>query len=229
MKDLIRCIKLMRYALQLKMILILTVLFFILGIAFEMTDFGTPGTISIGALYLALCGMYFYQLVFTPTVSKMIQTSPLKKKLQTSGPIIVSFSASMIFLTIYIIIRCIRITPDFLVENNLTSAKAYSAILFAGFCSCIFLIYLSFSYKSFIFSLVLVFGSLAVLLYFGGTDMIQDISTKLLVGESPVLIIITSYGLTIAGSVIGYFLSLLFYKNDISELAVRYALRQAQK
>ena len=46
--------------------------------------------------------------------------------------------------------------------------------------------------------------------------------------NSPLMIIIVSLAIIIAGAVIGYILSLLLYKKPISEMAVRYALRQAQ-
>ena len=80
MKTLITYFKMMKYALQAKLILVLTLFFFIFGIVFELLDFTRAGSsYSLAALYLALTGMYFYQLVFSSTVSKLVQSSPLKK------------------------------------------------------------------------------------------------------------------------------------------------------
>ena len=230
MKDIIKGFKLFRYGLQAKMIIILAIIFFVLGILFEFTDFSGSNLFSLSALYLSLTGMYIYQLVFTTTVSKLTQSSPLKKKLQTSIPMIVTLCTSLFVLTVYVIIRCFRMTPEFVEDNDITWVNAYSTILFMAIFIFTFLVYCSFSYKSFIFSLIVLISIFVLYVAVANTAFsIPNFCAKLLVdGNSPVLIIIVSYALVILGGVVGYFISLLFYKKDICEMAVRYALRQAQ-
>ena len=232
MKDLVKYFKMMKYALQAKMIFILAIIFFVLGILFEFGDFsGHNSSYSLSCLYLALTAMYFYQLVFSTTVSKLVQSSPMKRKLQTVGPAAVTLITSLLTFTVYVVIRLIRITPQFLEDNGTTYANAYSTILFMAVWYFLFSVYLSISYKSYIISIVIVAVSVIAVLVFGSTtDIFINITDKLLIGESnPVLLIAVSLGVILVGSLVGYIISLLLYKKPISDMAVRYALRQASK
>lgn len=232
MKDLVKYFKMMKYALQAKMIFILAIIFFVLGILFEFGDFsGHNSSYSLSCLYLALTAMYFYQLVFSTTVSKLVQSSPMKKKLQTVGPAAVTLITSLLTFTVYVVIRLIRITPQFLEDNGTTYANAYSTILFMAVWYFLFSAYLSISYKSYIISIVIVAVSVIAVLVFGSTtDIFINITDKLLIGGSnPVLLIAVSLGIILIGSLVGYVISLLLYKMPISDMAVRYALRQASK
>jgi hypothetical protein len=232
MKDLVKYFKMMKYALQAKMIFILAIIFFVLGLLFEFGDFsGHNSSYSLSCLYLALTAMYFYQLVFSTTVSKLVQSSPMKRKLQTVGPAAVTLITSLLTFTVYVVIRLIRITPQFLEDNGTTYANAYSTILFMAVWYFLFSAYLSISYKSYIISIVIVAVSVIAILVFGSTtDIFINITDKLLIGGSnPVLLIVVSLGIILIGSLVGYIISLLLYKMPISDMAVRYALRQASK
>ncbi len=231
MKDFVKYIKMMRYALQFKMIIILSALFFVFGIIFEIAGMGaTDSSYSLPALYLALTGMYFYQMVFSCTVSKMVQSSPMKKKLQVTGPILITFISSLIVFAVYVALRLIKITPEFLYDNNITYPRAYSTIPFMAVWLFIFFVYMAFSYRSFILSMVFIFLTIIGILGFSfKTEIFIRMSENLIGADnSPLMIIIVSLAIIIAGAVIGYILSLLLYKKPISEMAVRYALRQAQ-
>lgn len=232
MKDLVKYFKMMKYALQAKMIFILAIIFFVLGILFELTDFSNhSSSYSLASLYLALTAMYFYQLVFSTTVSKLVQSSPMKKKLQTVGPTAVTLITSLFTFTVYVVIRLIRITPQFLEDNSTTYANTYSTILFMAVWYFLFSAYMSISYKSYIISIVIVAVSVIAILVFGSTtDIFINITDKLLIdGSNPVLLIAVSLGIILIGSLVGYIISLLLYKKPISDMAVRYALRQASK
>lgn len=232
MKDLVKYFKMMKYALQAKMIFILAIIFFVLGILFEFGDFSDhSSSYSLASLYLALTAMYFYQLVFSTTVSKLVQSSPMKKKLQTVGPTAVTLITSLFTFTVYVVIRLIRITPRFLEDNGTTYANTYSTILFMAVWYFLFSVYMSISYKSFIISMVIIAVSVIAILLFGSTtDVFINMTDKLLIGGSnPVLLIAVSLGIILIGSLVGYVISLLLYKKPISDMAVRYALRQASK
>ena len=232
MKDLVKYFKMMKYALQAKMIFILAIIFFVLGILFEFTDFsGHSSSYSLACLYLALTAMYFYQLVFTTTVSKLVQSSPMKKKLQTVAPTVVTLITSLFTFAVYVTIRLIRITPQFLEDNNTTYTNTYSTILFMAVWFFLFSVYLSISYKSFIISMVIIAVSVIAVLAFGSTtNIFINITGKLLInGSNPVLLIAVSLALILLGTLVGYVISLLLYKKPISDMAVRYALRQASK
>ena len=125
----------------------------------------------------------------------------------------------------------IRITPQFLEDNGTTYANTYSTILFMAVWYFLFSAYMSISYKSYIISIVIVAVSVIAILVFGSTtDIFINITDKLLIGGSnPVLLIVVSLGTILIGSLVGYIISLLLYKKPISDMAVRYALRQASK
>ena len=232
MKTLVNYFKIMKYALQAKMIFILSIVFFVLGILFELMDFSDHNSsYSLACLYLALTAMYFYQLVFSTTVSKLVQSSPMKKKLQTVGPVVVTLITILFTFTVYVVIRLIRITPEFLERNDTTYTNTYSTIIFMAAWFFLFSLYMSISYKSYIFSIVLIAASVAALLFFGSTtDIFRTLTEKLLIdGSNPVLLIVVSVAIILIGSLIGYVISLLLYKKPISDMAVRYALRQASK
>ena len=232
MKDLVKYVKMMRYALQFKMILVLAIIFFVFGILFEVVGFSDSGSsYSLAALYLALTGMYFYQLVFSTTVSKMVQASPMKKKLQVTGPVLITFITSFIVFAIYVAIRLIKVTPEFLADNNITYPRAYSTIPFMAGWLFIFFIYMAFSYRAYILSIIFIAVTVIGILGFSSkTEIFIRLSENLIGADnSPLILILVSLAIMILGAIIGYILSLLLYKKPISDMAVRYALRQASK
>jgi hypothetical protein len=71
---------------------------------------------------------------------------------------------------------------------------------------------------------------IAVLVFGSTTNVFINITGKLLInGSNPVLLIAVSLGLILIGALVGYIISLLLYKKPISDMSVRYALRQASK
>lgn len=121
-------------------------------------------------------------------------------------------------------------TPEFLEENGFTWINAYSTILFMGIFIFVFLVYCSFSYKSFVFSLILLIGIFALYIAVYDTQFsIANFCAKLLIDDSnPILVIAVTYALVLLGGLLCYLFSLLLYKKDINDISVRYALRQAQ-
>ena len=230
MKDIITCLRLVKYTLQLKMLLAFSIIFFVLGILFEITSFDNYGPWSLGALYMGLAGIYIFQMVFCVSVSKMVQASPIKRALQTTGPFVISFGACLISMTVYIVIRVMKVTPEAIEEAGVSYATAYSALLYVAVAMFIMLIYSSISYKSYVFSLILLGVTFLPFIYLVTVkNLLVDFAEVLLTADnSPIMIIVVSYGIMIMAFIIGYIMSLVVYKKDISDLAVRYALRKAK-
>ena len=94
----------------------------------------------------------------------------------------------------------------------------------------VFLVYCSFSYKSFVFSLILLIGIFALYIAVYDTQFsIANFCAKLLINNSnPILLIAVTYALVLLGGLLCYVISSLFYKKEISDISIRYAMRQAQ-
>ena len=129
------------------------------------------------------------------------------------------------------IIRLIKVTPEFLADNNITYPRAYSTIPFMAGWLFIFFIYMAFSYRAYILSIIFIAVTVIGILGFSSRTEIFIRLSENLVGadNSPLILILVSLAIMILGAIIGYILSLLLYKKPISDMAVRYALRQASK
>jgi len=227
MKNL-KILKLIKYSLQFKFMCGFTIFFLVFGIVFELTDFKLEAW-SLGGLYLALAGMYIFQMIFTVSFSQMVQTSYYKKKLQTSLPILSSTILSLIFFTVFWIIRIARTTPERLEENHQTYAGSYTAILMSAVSISIFMIYMGFSYKKYILSIILLMVLFIVFAFFMHTnDFLRNVTEHLISGSNPTLLLAVSYSIILVSAFIGYGVNCLLYKTSISEAALRYSLKMAK-
>ena len=230
MKDIILCFKLIKYGLQFKLMCILGAAFFGLGILFEIQ--GT-GTTNLGGIYMSLAGLYVFQLAFTPSIAKLVQTSPYKKKIQTLGTTFLSVFCCLISYTIHVIIRVLKAgSPDF-ANEGVSIVTHYSALINSAVIAAILLIYIAFSFKMYLTSLILCITFVLIFMFVGfNEDKSPFIKiTELLMdgGDSPLKVILASYGIIIAGGIICYFTSCLLYKHELSSLAVKNAMRQSLK
>ncbi len=226
MKNFIKSLKMIRYGLQVKTMTILTLAFFAFGIVFEFTMSKSDGTNITSGLYMAIAGVYAYQVIVSSSVSSLVQTSSMKHGLQTTYPTLFTLITSLFTFTTFVIIRVCRINSlggkDF-DEFTLSSAKG---ILTCAFLVMICAVYMGISYKSFIFSLVILsLGVIAVMFSstFGRFSSLLDFANN----WSMATIIIVSYCMVLVGWVLCWLISNLLYRKSIDTLSVRAALRQA--
>ena len=230
MKDIIICFKLIRYGLQFKLMCILGAAFFGLGILFEIKG---AGTTNLGGLYLSIAGLYVFQLAFTPSIAKLVQTSPYKKKIQTFGTAALSTLCSLFTFTVLVIIRVLKAkSPDF-ADDGIDIITHYGALIYSAMVVAVLLVYISFSFKMYITSLIVCITLVLGFMFLGFNEEKSPFIkiTELLMtdGDSPLMVILVSYGIIIAGGIICYLISRLLYKHELSGLAVKNAMRQSLK
>lgn len=110
-KDIITCVRLMRYGMDVKRCLGAMILFIVVGIAFEimhmlgMEEYRNMVGIDFGALFLYSAAMYPAQILMSLDLSGMVQASPHKKRIQTSVMSFISLCGNLTALAIVLLAR----------------------------------------------------------------------------------------------------------------------------
>ncbi len=227
--------KMIKYGLQVRTMIILTVIFFVLGIIYELIDFNSNGIIPFSGLYLGIAGTYIYSVLMTPTVSALIQTSAMKRKLQGAVPAIFAGACTLITFTVFMLLRFFVGLPRLLKADP----GADTTIIYVNtFCTAVLLavlfIYYSFNYRYYVVSTVaLCLVLIPTLFIFIRIDwpLARDIF-KFISGITEAVgggaVIALSYVIILIGIAMCYGFNLLLYRKPISALAYRAALRQAE-
>ena len=240
MKKLITYFKLLKYGLQYRTMMIMTVLFIGMGILFEMTaSLSSLFGMSLGGLYMALIGAYMYQLVATVAVAKVVSASPMKKELLTSAPIIMATIVSLVTYTIFILVRLfytigIRLPKEAELYPD-AEAMLVMSILYCGGLIFVLMIYLPVSFKKYAFGIIILAAYMVFMLVIGnGVKMTSFMVDKYYVlvdtfGKEITLglVIAASYVMLLLGSFVGYLINCLTIRQEYSEFTYRNALRQA--
>ncbi len=226
MKNFFRSLKLLKYGLQVRTMLILTIVFFIAGVLMELFLTGT-GTDVISGMYLVISGAYIYQLMMTPSASSLVQTSSFRRNLQTKYPMIMTLCTTLFTFTVFVLLRTRRILAMGGKESGEAAAAASKGIFVTAALASLILIYMGVCFKKYILSFVFLIIVAFVLGLTGTIDHLSRLFTFVNCLNYPTLIL-TSYGVIIAGAILGWLISILCYRMPIDALAIRAALRQAQ-
>ncbi len=227
MKDIKVYIKMIKYGTQFKLMCILTLFFFIIGILFEVLDSSSS---TMGAVYLSLSGLYIFQLLFTTSIAKVIQTSPYKKKIQVNGTTILSLIMCLFTFSILVVIRLLKWDPEYYADQGINANFYFSSILFAAIVIAFLLFYMAFSFKMYMAALVI---CIMFVVGFMMTSMKESTSPFVRLadlfmnGDDPTVLIICSYGIVLLGGLLCYIASSLLYRKELSGMAIRSALRQS--
>ena len=227
MKDIKVYLKIIRYGLQFKLMCILGAIFLGLGILFELSSFGNN---SLGCIYLAIAGLYVFQLIFTPTIAKFVQTSPYKRKVQTCGSAFVSTIFCLLTFTVLVVLRLVRATPENMEKANTDLVHHYSIILSCAIVAAFLLFYMAFCFKMYIVALIICISFVLGMMFFGmnsQSSIFVDITKVLTPNGNPVPLILCSYGIILLGGFLCYISNILLYKREMSNLAIKNAMRQA--
>jgi len=210
--------KLMRHGLSFKSSIISSILFLIGGLMFEAS--GEPIGI-VGSVYAVMGSIMVYQLVQSLTCAGLVQSSSLKKRLQTSISAICTFVCTMIFNTIIV---GVKILIGYL--NHTPMNEVAAGILVTGFFLIIIMVYMGTSMKAFLFSTIIFIMSCGIVGYFIGMGLGLDwfASWNISIGVS----IAGSYLAVVIGSFLMYLISLAFYKKDYSKTTFDSALKRAK-
>lgn len=211
-------LKLMRHGLSFKSSIISSILFLIGGLMFEAS--GEPIGI-VGSVYAVMGSIMVYQLVQSLTCAGLVQSSSLKKRLQTSISAICTFVCTMIFNTIIV---GVKILIGYL--NHTPMNEVAAGILVTGFFLIIIMVYMGTSMKAFLLSTILFIMSCGIVGYFIGMGLGLDWFARwnISIGVS----IAGSYLAVVIGSFLMYLISIAFYKKDYSKTTFDSALKRAK-
>lgn len=202
---------------------------FTISVPLTMMD-GTDSAISIGGMYLGITGMFLSQMIITNTVSKMVQSSQYKYKLQVTIPCRISMVFSLIAFSVFcginlleeVIINRYWQIVDEAFSDNLSGYITAQIITVSAFLM-IMQVYNLLVYKmtavGYIASFVIIIP-VVIVTFFAGMKLsfFQEINrgTALIVG----------YAIIIAGSLVSGLLAKMMYRRELCKFTYKAALNK---
>lgn len=210
-------LKIIKYGLNLKGCVFVSVLFVTLGIFMDVAVPESP----INGMYIGMGGMMMVQLICSVSVSAMVQSSSRKRQLQTSVPAIVCGGYLLLSNTISILAKFIGFK---FLEWEL--ADIANGILFSAVLVVLMVLYMGGALKAFwqaticfcIFYVVYYSLSMSLKFWNGGSPFILPIGAAVAV----------SYVMVIVATVLMYFLFAAMYKRDFSRQNFETQLKRAK-
>ena len=199
-------LKLIKYGLNLKGCLIVSVIFLIMGI---IMDFGMPAA-PINGMYVGMGGMMMVQLICSVSVSTMVQSSNYKRQMQTSVPAIIGGGYLLLANTFSIIVKFLGMK---MLEWDLSVIA--NGIIFNAVLTVIMVLYMGGALKAFwpatICFMIVYFAyySLSSAFNFMEADVPLLVSIE--------LAIVISYVVIIAAIILMYLIFVAMYKRDFSK------------
>ncbi len=244
MKKLIKYFKILPYGLQYKQMIFLGILFVIIGLMLELMDgfsaIRNTRVSGYAGIYFAFAGVYAFQLGFTPGVAKLVKSSPMQRQLFTIAPTLITLIISLISHTVFVLIRVfftigyrvkrmenvkLEITESLYITILLSAAFLFLALVYQGFCyryyvasTAVFVVLFSIGLT------ILSDGRIASFLkvYF-------DLYNKIGAAAAHTICIAGSYLIICLGAAACWLSNVALYRKPLSELAFKYALKQAAK
>lgn len=222
--------------LQKRMMLGMAIAFFIFGILFEvlqMTEISRmidecleTGVMDIAldfdisGLYLMLVAMYIGQVIISVDVSKLVQSSPYKKKIQTDIPV---FSMAFIMFVMMSFLLAMRVIEGLIFDFEPLYTMLIRDFIVIGILGGMVLIYASLIYKYYFFSLVLVFVTVFPLIFYGSrvVGKIEFLNSWISVAAG--------YFFLILGYILSSLVARLVYKKDIEGIVFRNSLSRVER
>lgn len=219
--------KLLKHSMQFKMSIIIGCLFMIIGLIFDITSLSmTSPVISVYYLF----GMAFTsQLVSNLSASQMVQSSPYKKRLQTTIITMMCVCIELITMTMMLGIKAIQ----YYGQEDMQIC-VIDSILIVSMSILVFNLYMTMATK-FYWSATVVF----FLTYFGLFGIIMrrqyEMAFQGILGELAILpqisfvtAVAICYGAILLGGILMYVISNLLYKREYSKMMFKTALERAK-
>ncbi len=216
MNTFIKCLKLIKYGTQVKTQLIFMAIFAAIGIFFE---FFSDSNTMLGGFYIFLLPVILGQLLTTLSISGLVQSSPLKKKLQTVFPYMVSTPFMALSLLIIIAHRAFMLhtgVEGMTDAENYTMQSAY--VMQLGIMIFLALIYFAFAYKFFLVAMIVF-----VLFTVPSISILSNpfFGAYYFIGQNFTVSVIVAISLFIIGNILSFIFTGLCYKYDISKYMTR--------
>ena len=214
--------KILRHGYGLVMSIVQGIAFFLFGGLFLFLQISTNnfrGGIPGQVVFLCI-GMLPVQMLYSLSVSNLILTSPVRKKLQTSVPAVLAWSC-VTFL--YLVVALVRAVMAWNLPEIRSSVC--SELVLLGLVAMAMMLYLGSAYKYFVLSLLFLFPIIFISVNMG---MPVELNWTVFNQGKASLILAAAIGLACIGVVaIGeYLISLLVYKRPMSKMAQAAPLRK---
>lgn len=180
--------------------------------------------LGLGGDYMLMCiALLPTQMIYSLSVSNMVQASTVRKKLQTSVPAMVTYGNMVL---VYLIMILIRLAAVFGHPEQM-GRMGGELVIMAGLM-LLFMVYLGVAYKYFILSVAMVI--VTVLIVSPYTNVVENDLFSWIVFSQDwwgiVLSVVLGLGLLTAGGLLQYLVSLLVYKKPVSKMAQAAPLRK---
>ena len=180
--------------------------------------------LGLGGDYMLMCvALLPTQMIYSLSASNMVQTSTVRKKLQTSVPAMVTYGNMVI---VYLVMILIRLATVFGHPEQMGRIGG-ELVVIAGLMM-LFMVYLGVAYKYFMISIVFVI--ITVLIISPYNNIVEnDLFGWVFFSrgwQGIVLSAVLGLLLLTAGGVLQYLVSLLIYRKPLSKMAQAAPLRK---
>lgn len=227
-KDLIKGMKLARYGVGVKMNLAFMIIFIVCGIAWEIyyTAEGISDPVwliyDMGAVLLFCAAMFPAQMMISVDLSALAQTSPYKKRIQTTMLTKMTLVGSLISLTLVILLKGIGCFV-----GHRSFSEEIDKLYLVSLLGFLFLLVSACMYKHFILTLLVLYFVLMILSGLSGFLMGISKNGLEIFSIHPVLSVVLSYALIFLGALGEQLLSKAFYKHELSRIAFGSAMKKS--
>lgn len=217
-------IKIMRYGHGLVLNFILGVWFLVIGIAVIILSMSGSLINWSGGCFAIAAALIPIQIIFTMNTSNMVLSSPVRKKMQTVVPTVITcISTIVMYLAVdLLILAMVLINPD---RIPIACSLVALQIVFAVF----FMIYIPICYKYMSAAIILGIIVWTCAMNLNLKMHMSDVNTFSFFNKGiSSFLLISALGLPsiVAGGFLQYLLSLLFYKAPVSKYSQNIYLRK---
>ena len=235
MKDIINSFKLVKYSIQFKGSLAAGIIFFVVGILFELT--GSQMS-SLTGLYLGVAATFVVNLFLLSQVPGIARASRLSYITATQASSIALFIYSMVAFTLFVTIR-LNLSIPRLMKNDekpyyMQNESMYMDIMKTAFFLALLMIYTAISFRRYIVSLVLIFIGLLVYMYINRLRPVAEFEVSLcremqaFAGDRFIpLLLLISYALILLGVILFWLVNKMLFKYEIEPIVYRNAMKRA--
>lgn len=218
MNELKKGMKMMRYAYGIKSNLVQAGVFFLAGLVMVIS--GERGNFGmLGGFFWICIGMLPSQLIYSISVSNMVQASPMRRKMQTAVPVAVNLFCMLLVYLAEVLMGGIMAWSRPEQAGGICRELVTLAIM-----SVLVMIYLGVCYKHFVLATLIMVPEMVIWLR-GGLDgwiRAQNIGPDITFGMA----ILAGFALIMVGGLAEYLLTLLFYRTPMAKMAQAAPLRK---
>ena len=219
MKDFKTGLRLIRYSYGIKTAILCTIIFLLSGITMQFSN-----TMSfMGAFFLLIIAMWPTQMLYTLSMSSLVQTSKKKKALRTTIPTLINFAGIIFIYLIVLVVKVVQVKWN----PELTSSVTMEMMML-GISMGLVMFYTALAYKYFIISTI--FFVIVYIASYSSYAVVSGVKTRWIMAITGKVSIYTAGLIGILfllfGALIEYGISRLVYKAPMSKMAQMASLRK---